>query len=174
MVDRLFKILLVLLICLLAVVGYMYFLPGATDALATVHPKSSGLLKSVADQPDILGPGYLVGFFFVSIISLCVLVGMSKRGSLGWVGKWLVSCFICYLLVYTSLVWVYSTYEAGPNAAFWGGFPLPTAIMIYGIWGFPAFFITLFVVTYDQWFYRDSDRKTFQDLLKKAGMERGV
>ena len=45
------------------------------------------------------------------------------------------------------------------------GFPLPTAVMLYGIWGVPLIFVLFFVIRFDQWILKPEELERFETLL---------
>ena len=166
MANRLVLIMLFFLIGLLATVGYLYTVPGASDPTAVAHPQYEHLLVAAPNQPKLVGPGYAMGYLMIAVIACCVLLGWQKTGSLARVGVWLIAGFVVYLLVYTGLMVTYAGYQAGPDAAFFGGYPVPTAWMIYGVWLFPVCFIVFYYLNFASWFMTERAMKDFGKLLE--------
>ena len=47
------------------------------------------------------------------------------------------------------------------------GFPLPTAIMLYGLSGAPLIFLLFYVVNFDRWILSPEELKRFEELLQE-------
>jgi len=88
--------------------------------------------------------------FFVVVL----LLGTKQRGPL-------VVLFglggLAYAAAFIALVLAESTYAQGDVQSIVLGFPLPTAIMVYGVGGVPIFFSALYVLQFDRWVMRPED-----------------
>ena len=47
-----------------------------------------------------------------------------------------------------------------------GSFPLPTAIMLYGLWAMPLVFVVLYVVKFDRWIVTEEDMTRFREIVE--------
>lgn len=168
---RLLHLLLILCVILLLLIGVVSVLPQAGEAPASANPEFSSLLRSnesFAGQPGVLGFGYVMGILMMAAMAVCVLVGIRKNGKLGTLGRWLIGGFVAYALVFTALVYSYRQYDPGNVQNFFGGFPLPTAWLVYGVWLFPWFFIAVLVIMFDRSFLTQSDLDRFHALVQKS------
>ena len=74
-----------------------------------------------------------------------------------------------YLAIYTAVVVTYS--NGMDNAPTMLGFPLPTMLMVFGLWGTPWFFVVMYVVKFKAWVFDDNDARKFAELLAKSRVE---
>ena len=81
---------------------------------------------------------------------------------------WLLGGFVAYALVFTAVIYSYQRYDPGNVQNFFGGFPLPTAWLVYGVWLFPWFFIAVLVIMFDRSFLTQSDLDRFHALVQKS------
>lgn len=168
--KSLFGLLFLFLVALLIIVCVSFLLPEASRSTSQVHPEYSSMLKSsgnTASLSSTLWLGYVYGVIMFAVMAVSILIGIQKREKLGTLGKWMAAGFFMYLLVFTALVYTYSQYTHDKHQDFFGGFLLPTAWMIYGMWLFPLFFVFLFTLHFDRWIMTKDDLRQFQLLLSK-------
>ncbi len=168
---RLIHLLLILSVVLLLLIGVVSTLPQAGEAPASANPEFSSLLvsnESFAGQPGVLGFGYLIGILMIAAMAVSVLIGITKHGKLGTLGRWLLGGFVAYALVFTAVIYSYQRYDHGNAQNFFGGFPLSTAWLVYGVWLFPWFFIAVLVIMFDRSFLTQSDLDRFHALVQKS------
>ncbi|MCH8961747.1 MAG: hypothetical protein IH820_10625 [Bacteroidetes bacterium] len=165
-----FRLFLALLVALLLIIGVSFLMPGATRPTAQVHPEAASLLQStgsLAERPEVLGLGYVMGVLMIAIMAVAVWIGLRKRDGATPLNRWMMAAFAGYALVFTALVAAYASYTQGHETAFFGGFPAPTAWMIYGMWLFPLVFVGLYMALFDRWVLTDQDLARFDDLVKE-------
>lgn len=163
-----FKLMLGALLALLAIITIAFFIPGSSAPTAAIHPQIDSMLKSsggYAGKPGTLFLAFGIGLLMISIMSLAVLAGWRKAGSLGKSGKWLIAGCIGFVGVFCALTFTYWQYANGISDTFIGGFPLPTAWMLYGMWPFPLILLGIFIYNFDRWFLTEPDLAQFQSLL---------
>lgn len=169
------------LISLLLLMGICFFLPDAYTATSAAHPldpspASASLLQStgsLADSPHGLWLGYFMVLLILGVMGSCTLLGVSKKNQVGPYLPWLSGAFVALALIFTGLTYSYSFYTESHTAAFFGGYPAPTAWMIYGVWLFPLVIIGLFIYTFDSWFLKPADLASFRELVKSSAGEKG-
>ena len=168
MKDRLAIFLLIVMFGLIATVIYLFNLPGSGAPMAGVHPEFNTMLKSSSDPktPGLIFAGYALGSLFILTLCSFVVLGQLKKGTLGKVKIPLLGLMALYLTIFLLLMTSYANYESGPDAVFFGGFPTPSAWMIYGMWGCPLLLILLFMFSFDSWFVTSEDMSRFQQLLE--------
>ena len=129
---------------------------------------ASTLLQSkggYGDKPGVIIMGYMILAMMLGIMCTAILMGMKKYGKPSPGQRWIIVGFILYGLVFLALTLSYWNYTQGNIASLWGGYPAPTAWMIYGVWLFPVLIVVLFIIKFDQWFLSADDLETFKHLL---------
>ena len=125
------------------------------------------------DRSNGLSLGYIVSLLMVGVMGSLVMIGVRRKGEIGPYFPWLLGSFIIMALIFSGLAWSYSGYLRGDTDAIIGGYPAPTAWMIYGVWLFPLILITLFVVTFDRWFLSKEDLGEFREWVQANQQEGG-
>lgn len=169
------------LILLLLLMGISFFLPNAFDATHAPHsldpkPASAALLHSiekVANSNQAIGIGWLMTLLISGIMGSVILLGVRHKGQAGPYRPWIIGAFIVVALVFSALTYSYSSYTQGLSDTFFGGYPAPTAWMIYGIWFLPIGIIAIFIATFDQWFLRPEDLAAFRQMVQASQEEKG-
>ena len=72
-----------------------------------------------------------------------------------------------------SAIWVLikvtdGIYLHDPDPTFIAGFPIPTALLLYGLGIFPVVMIPIYYYYFDQEIYDDDDQKAFEAILKET------
>lgn len=133
-------------------------------ASGVVHP-DFGTMSQGGDagrhEGRLVG-GWLYGSLqiglFVFLIGLCVPSGRPRR--------WLIGASGClYLAVYLGLILSYG--KGVEDAPFILGFPLPTALLVFGMWPVSAVFAILYATQYAKWIYTPEDAKRFQAIKER-------
>lgn len=102
------------------------------------HPDHGSVLRvSGPASPSVIAWGYGLGLAILLLMTSCILLGVAKAGRLGRLGLGLAAGCFGLALVFTALVFTYARGASGLVA----GFPLPTAWMLYGVWGFPSLMV---------------------------------
>ena len=100
------------------------------------------------------------------IVVMGGMIGLGLRGArpprLGLAGA-----FLAYAIIFVLLVRSDAAYQAGGELLHVGGFPPPTAWLIYGMWLFPLVMVGLFVWGFDRWYYTPDDEARFADLTRE-------
>jgi hypothetical protein len=103
--------------------------------------------------------GLLQIAFFVG----CLLLGIRR---LGGRARIVILCGVLYAAAFAMMVIVDHFYAQGSARLIVLGFPLPTAIMVYGVGGAPLAFVLLYVLYYDQWILTPEDFERFETLVR--------
>ena len=142
------------------------------------HPEYSTMQRG--------GPGkerhehiLLLGWFFGAIVSTLFVAllafGARRNDIVGPIKIPLTIGGIIYVLIWTATVWSYRGYMNGDIEGRFLALPIPMAWMVYGTWFFPAFFIVLFVVKYEDYFWNDESAAKFEAILEaKKRREEGA
>ena len=165
-----FRLLLGVSAALVVVMGASLLLPGAAHPTARLHPEAASLLQStggLADQPETLWLGYAFGLLVLGLMAVCVWIGLRKKETGTPLTRWMMIGFGGYALVFTGLTLTYARYTGNAEVPFFGGFPLPTAWMVYGIWFFPLILVGLYMAMFDRWVLTEDDQARFQALVEE-------
>jgi len=168
-----FRILMTLSLVLLLVIAVAFLLPGATDPTAVPHPEIPLILQSTAGSAvDVFTPwiGFVLELLMVSIIAVCVWIGLRKNGKTTTLNRWMGGAFVVYALLFLVMSITDIWYMQGEKAHFFGGFPVPTAWMIYGIWTFSLVFVAFYASMFNRDILTEADMERFHELVQ--GMDR--
>jgi hypothetical protein len=162
-------LILALTSALLLVVLIAMVRPGSAEAAAGAHPLFSSLFTSSQRLEGHTGHvilGAIASAVMVAVMTMMVVLGMRRPGKPHAVTRWIIAGFAIYGLILVALVGAYRAY-AGGTTVMVGGFPLPTALLVYGVWLFPWFFVLLFVITFDRSVFSDTDQEAFDALVRR-------
>jgi len=128
---------------------------GEADAeRSRLHPDVPGMMHggaSAARTGAVLWIGALFGLVQIGFFGLCFALGMRGWAGLGPVRRPLLAGMTGFALVWLALVVSYLGYAADPaGTPRWLGFPLPTAILLFGFWPFPVVFVGIYLRYFDQ------------------------
>ena len=172
MEKQLFRFFFILLLGFLGLIIYLWV--GTTPSIhaaGALHPKFSSMLKSgqeAANNSSASIFSYLFALFAVATLGFVLLIGMKKKGSLGPVKKGLIGGIIGFMLVFTGLTLSYWDYtSAETSSTYFGGFPTPTAWMLYGVPCFALFFTFLYLINFDNWVLTEEDKARFDEIIEK-------
>ena len=177
---KLSQLLLLFLTALFILFCIGFFQPIAFEASSQPHHlltddiPANTLLESkggYGDKPGVIILGYAIVVMMLAIIGTAVLTGMKKNSKSGPWLPWIVAGFFLYGLVFLGLTLSYWDYTNGHTNAFFGGYPTPTAWMIYGVWFFPLILVALLIYKFDEWFLTEEDLRAFKKL---AGRKRCI
>ncbi|MDH3650793.1 MAG: hypothetical protein OEQ53_14000 [Saprospiraceae bacterium] len=168
MQTTLFKSFFIFLLVFCSITAYLILRDSPADLTGLVHP----------DYPSMVHSGSTVAYSgssqWISLVyGLCVLtcfffsiwIGASKQGRIGKMGKWLVSGFVIYGVIYLVLTTTWWKSLSMEIPGFFMGFPHTTAWMIYGMWFFPFFFLILYLAFFDSWIFTPEDEQIFHSLI---------
>ena len=170
-----FRLLLGVSAALVLIMAASVLLPGATEPTARLHPEAASLLQStggLADQPATLWLGYVLGLLILGLMAVCVWIGLRKKDAGTPLTRWMMTGFAGFALVFTGLTFTYARYTGTAEIPFFGGFPLPTAWMIYGMWFFPLILVGLYMALFDRFVLTEDDQARFQDLVAENQRKR--
>lgn len=139
--------------------------PGSTGVL---HENYQTMLHSGPGTKGLsLQLGFFIGLFVLGIFTFCLIIGNQRRGQMGPMRKWFWAGVLGYFVVYGIQVYLYWRYDPSQQSQFLGGFPLPTAWMIYAMWSFPLIFTIIYLLTFNNWVFTKEDETTYQALKKE-------
>ncbi len=107
-----------------------------------------------------LAYGALKIVFFVS----CLLLGVRDSKNRKWA---FLLAGIVYLATFCLMMVADYFYVRDATPTLVLGFPLPTAIMLYGLWGVPWIFLLFYVLNFDRWILSPLELERFEEMLQE-------
>ena len=157
------------LLTLCAILAALFIIGEAPGGLNIPHPEYPDMLQGrpgVETQSHIKWLGYAFGiiqfFFFAALILFC----LDKQGRLKKLKTPVLFAAGLCITALTLTMAAYWTFAREGSGQLFGGFPLPTALMLYALWPMQLFFVVIYVVYYDKAIFTPEDNDTFQALLR--------
>ncbi len=169
-------ILLGLLLAMWIVVGVAIWMGESEVGHGFKHPQVAAMDRGgsgLQRHEHVLVWGWLCGLLEISVFVACLMLGSRRGRRLGPIVWPLVIGGAIFGGMFTLLIAAYRNYLYASDPVFLGPFPLPTALMIFGMWGVPLLFVILYVVAFDRWIFTLDDALKFQELVaaRKASKE---
>lgn len=175
MQDTHLRWMLVVLASLLVLIGFLFLYPQASNPTAAPHPTHASLLKSQGPYPPFASwVGVVFGLLLIAMMVLTMIVGLFREGKPSRLTTWILRFFAVYALVWVGIKFVDDAYVSGSAMPFFGGFPLPTAMLVYGMGIIALVLIPFYYRFFTSDVHSDADQQRFEALLaenKKAGGE---
>jgi hypothetical protein len=161
-------ILFALLLCMCCVTGYLLTVEESGVGYAAKHPRFPTMYHGgdgLERHASILWWGWALGMLEIALFVGFLALGIRQCRILGR-RKWpLLAGGLLYGAVFTLLVLAYETYAASEPRPLFLSMPLPTAWMVYGLFGVPLYFHVIYIVGFDRWVLTREDLETFHRLL---------
>jgi len=152
------KTLLFLVFAMWAVLGYAAFRD--TSAPPAKHPSMPAMEvggeRAEADR-ELLVPGAIFALLCFGLLLLGLALGADVRRQRS-IAPLLVMLAIPVLFVVVGIFAIEMKSTDSSTDRFWGGFPLSTALVIYGVWAVPTLYCWVYGVGYERWFAVDAPR----------------
>lgn len=157
----------ILLAGMWAAVLWIAMTPEAAGSHGAVHARFSQMDQGGSGLQRH-GPTFIAAWLLGSLMIamfVCLLAWQTKGGRRTWplffVGG------LLYEVIFSMMCWTYWRSLAHPlDVSFWGSLPLPVAWLVYGIWLFPGFFITIYVIRFDEWILPKESMRRFEAILR--------
>ena len=162
-------VLLGLLVSLLALCAFILYIPEPVNGHGMAHHTVDGMRQAgdMGQQNDpVFAAGYLLGVLIYLIISALVYLGVqpAKRD-----GKLVLAHAAATLLVlgmWSFLMYLFRQYLLSGDPMVIVAFPLPTLVMLLGVWIAPMSFSLIYVLGFRRWILTPEDEETFRKLLE--------
>jgi hypothetical protein len=134
---------------------------------------------------DVGGPGkdrhehiiwlvWVLGALICIFFTTCLAFGVRRHEVVGTFGKPIAIGGAIYLATWTMLMLSYNRFMNGEGLdERFLLLPKPTAWMIYGIWGIPAFFIIVFMFKFHSQYWNEDLEKEFNAILARRDARNG-
>lgn len=144
-----------------------------------VHPEYPSMEQGgpgAARHSKILFLGWLFGILQIAFFVSCLALAQQKGGRLGPLFKPIAVGGFLFALVFTFFILSYRAYMNEDAHSLFLFQVRPTAWMLYGVWGFPVYFLVVYVLTFKSWFVTDEDLVRFREIVaeKRASESEGA
>ena len=133
---------------------------------ATGAPHAEHAEMKQGGDPERHDGGLLLGWIYgvaqIGLFMVTIGISIPKNRPGQW---WLSVCSVLYLAVFSAMMLVYAQERA--NAPSVLGFPLPTAMLVFGMWPASALFVVLYSTHFRKWVYSTADAKRFEEIKTK-------
>lgn len=132
------------------------------------HPEFPAMQAGGPGAPrheKILWLGWVFAILQVAFLVTCLALGASRKGRVGPFAVPLALGGLLMAAVFTFLILSYRAYMTEDSHSLFLSLPRPTAWMVYGVWGFPVFFMLLYILTFKRWFMTEEDLERFREIV---------
>ena len=169
-----FKLLFITLI--LMMIAVLFVIIGGPDEsmTGTPHSRYTTMLQSTHDSyefSNVKWAGFAFGIGIILYLYLVLAIGLKRKKYIKKINFWILGGGAVYLILFVLMFMAYQNYIDQETLSLLGGFPTPTAIMIYGLWLFPLFFTTLYVWRFKDWVINKKEVARFHELVKSKSHE---
>ena len=162
-------VLLGLLVFMLGLSALILGIPEPINGHGMAHHAVDGMRQvgDIRQQSDpVFGAGYLLGILIYLVISVLVYLGVqpAKRDR-----KLVMAHTAATLLVlgmWSLLMYLFRQYLLTGDPMIVFGFPLPTLVMLLGVWIAPMSFSLIYILGFRRWVFTQEDEKAFRELLE--------
>jgi hypothetical protein len=170
---KLDKVLFAFVLAICVVIGALMWAPDGHGVTHRDFPSMSHGGSGLARHGHLLWYGWVFGALQILFFAGLMAFGARKGERLRGLGKPLLLGAAATLSVWTLGVLTYSRYLSEATHPRFLALPVPTAIMVYGMWFTPVIFTLLFVIGFKRWYVTDQDLAEFERLLEKKPRRAG-
>lgn len=150
--------------------------PEPRGAIGRDHPDYQAMQQggeNTERHAHVYALGVLWGLLQILFFTLCLTLGIGQEANIRALGLLLVSGGGLYGAAYLVMTSWYPRYvdASAPQQVL--AFPLPTAVMLFGVGLAPLFFIVLYVAGFHRWIITRDELDRFNELVRagKIGNE---
>jgi len=157
----------ILLAAVWALVLWIWLTAEVTGGHGAAHSRFSQMDQGGSGTErhgPIFAAAWLLGSLMIAMF-VCLLAWQTKGGRRPW--PWFFVGGLLYEAIFSVMCWTYWRSLAEPTGtSFWGALPAPVAWLVYGIWLFPGFFITIYVARFDDWILPEESMCRFEAIVR--------
>jgi len=157
-----------LLVGLCLVTGWVTLTPEIDGGHGSLHPEYETMLQGgdgKARMERLWLAGWLFGALQIVFFVACLALGSGRRGQTGRF-KWaLWPGGLVYIAVFTAMVFAYRDSLVHPDQPLFGSVPISTAVMLYGVWPMPIYFMVVYMWLFDREILTTEDMEAFEKLV---------
>ena len=149
------------------VVGWLQVTGDGALTRAAAHARFPDTMlqgaSAVARESGAGWLGLVFGLLEIGLLGSCLLLSV-RLGRAGW--GWLVLIGALHALAFIAMYTADLYYMRGELQTIVFGFPLPTALMLYGVGGVPLLFAVLYVVRFDGMILTAEDAALVEQIVR--------
>jgi hypothetical protein len=161
-------IVLGLLLVLCAILAALFIIGEAPVKLNAPHPDYPDMLQGnpgIESQSHIKWLGYALAITQFCFIAALILFSLNKQGRLKKLKTPLLIATALCITAFCLIMAAYWAFARQGSGDLFGGFPLPTALMLYALWPMQILFVIIYVMYYDKAIFTPEDADKFQAIL---------
>ena len=162
-------VLLGLLAGLLALCALIFSTPEPVNGHGMAHHAVDGMRQAgdARQQSEpVFRAGYLLGVLIYLIISALVYIGVPQAKRDRKLRLAHSAATLTVLGMWSLLMYLFRQYLLTGDPTIVFGFPLPTLVMLLGVWIAPMSFSLIYILGFRRWVFTPEDEKTFRELLE--------
>lgn len=147
---------------------------GAPAPQLAVHPEHPSMLRATegaARAAPVFWPGALFGVLQIGFFGACFALGVRRREGLGPLARPVWIGLLLYAAVWAALLASYRRFLATADPGLVLSFPLPTAVMLYGLWPVPLWFLWVYLRHFEDWVLRAEDLERVRRVVREVEAE---
>ena len=162
-------ILLGLLACLLALCVLIFTIPEPINGHGMAHHSVDGMRQAgdawLQSKP-VFTVGYLLGILIYLIISALIYIGVPRAKRDGTFTLAHAAATLAVLGMWSFLMYLFRQYLHSGDPMIDFAFPLPTLVMLLGLWIAPMSFSLIYILGFRRWIFTREDEETFRKLME--------
>ena len=114
----------------------------------------------------VFGVGYLLGVLIYLVISALVYIGVPPAKRDRKLGLAHAAATLLVLGTWSLLMYLFRQYLLSGDPMVVVAFPLPTLVMLLGVWIAPMSFSLIYILGFRRWIFTPEDEETFRRLME--------
>lgn len=169
----------VLLVCVTAILGLLVYVCGRPEVAAghgIPHPDFSAMKQGgpASRHVDLLWIGWLYGVAQIIFFGVCLSFGFRRERVWSLVDICLSAVTLLYIATFSGLVFFYGRGLHHLPRVLWLGMTGPSLLLVFGMWGVPLLYVSLYVLKFSSWIYGSPQATRFEEIKALYGeRERG-
>lgn len=166
------------LLCLLVIAAMVIWIgfTGVAEPIGGPHPviphMSVGGDGATRASPILL-PIYIWQVAVLILAGLMLTMGFTKRKRSRSILIWIWGAIAATIAAWTMLVFTYGAVIESGVTGYFGGFPVSTAWMLYGLYFAQAILVVFYVMGFHKYIYTDNDKAKFEQILERKKIKFG-
>ena len=166
-----YSVIFFLLIALMGIVFTILLQPAPDSISGNLHPIFPSMSQGgdASRHDGIWALGWLFGALQIILFVVCIWVSLCGEKTHRWV------VILCGVGLFINFHHAHDHLSPGRcrEAPFVLGFPLPTTLLLFGMWPMAVVFSILYVVKFRSWVYSPQDQEVFENLKAEMNSKGG-
>lgn len=163
------KLLLINLLIVLLAVIWILLTPEPDGATGVAHNTIDGMRVAADGQSrfvPVFVPVLLLQYGTLSAMISLILLPVWRGDAGNSALSFLYAVLGLSVLVWVGIAFFYKAYLDGETMPYAFGFPLPSALAVYAVWGVGLLLSAFYVLGFERFIYTSEDKDAFETLLK--------